>query len=245
MRKLLLLITFGSVAFFAQSMESETNFHSKNIEIARDKAKKENKLLLLTFRSSWCSPCDWMYEEAFSSSRNQRILSENFVSIEVDIDNIEGFELKNQYKINKLPTLLVFGNNGRMVGRIEKTLNAVMLEDFLVANTKVQPNKPLVANMSPTSIDFGVTKISENNSKKKKSPSFKLQLGLFSNYENTLRFYQSVSEKIAEPIIILHDFKGSSVVYRVLLGNFESVAAAQKYKLTLNKELGIKSHLYL
>ena len=202
-------------------------------------------MLFLSFYSSWCHPCEWMEENAFSTGTNAQLLSDHYVPVRIDVDEIEGFELKNHYSITALPTVLVFSKDGRMSGRIEQTMDANMLRNFLLEQLKSGLNRSVVTNISPTSLPF------EFNSSEPKEPvlpqraSFKLQLGLFSSYENTLLFYEKVSQKISEPIIILHDFKGNSVVYRVLLGNFGSVAEANQFKKTLNRDLGIKSHLYL
>ena len=68
---------------------------------------------------------------------------------------------------------------------------------------------------------------------------------MFYSYEKTLAFYQEVVGLINEPIIILHDYKGGSIVYRVLIGNFNSTNDAHFYLTELKDKHGISGHIYL
>ena len=74
---------------------------------------------------------------------------------------------------------------------------------------------------------------------------YKIQLGVYNSYEKTLGFYNKVAKKLDEPVVILHDYKGGSIIYRVLIGNFATTEEAHYYLTDLKTNYGIQGHIYI
>ncbi|MFK8055447.1 MAG: thioredoxin family protein [Saprospiraceae bacterium] len=127
---LLALATIG-LAFSALASSPTISFST-----AKQKAAREGKVLLVDFTATWCMPCRWMDETTFSDQQVLSYLRENYVSIKVDIDDFDGFALKQQYNVSTLPTMLFFASDGRQVDRVEEGVGAVeMLERLRQNNT--------------------------------------------------------------------------------------------------------------
>lgn len=227
------------------SASANTDFYDGNFESARVKAQLEGKMLLIDFYATWCAPCKWMDETTFSDSEVGRLINEKFIPIKIDIDNFDGYALKEHYDVSVLPTLLIFNEDGKVVERIEETLSPSKMTNVLnrslasftprVHNTNMSPSE-LIESTPATKTEFKMTEV---------QPNYKLQLGLFSSYERTLRYYNQVSAILEEPIIIMHDYKAGNVVYRVLIGQFATTEEAHYYQTDLQSRFNIESHIYM
>lgn len=93
-----------------------------------DKAKKENKFILLDAYTSWCGPCKWMTKEIFPKPEVGTVVNPKFVSTKFDMEKGEGLELAKKYEVRNYPTYLFFDPNGNLVHR---SLGSMPAEDFI------------------------------------------------------------------------------------------------------------------
>ena len=94
---------------------------------AEAQAKSENKILLLDFTGSdWCSWCIKFKKEVLDTPAFQAYAAKNVVLVELDYPNKKvqsadlkkaNATLKDQYKIEGYPTLVVLDKDGREIGR--------------------------------------------------------------------------------------------------------------------------------
>ena len=127
------LLAIATLGFALSSLASSPTV---SFSTAKQKAAREGKVLLVDFTATWCMPCRWMDETTFSDRQVLSYLRENYVSIKVDIDDFDGFALKQQYNVSTLPTMLFFSSDGRQVDRVEEGISAVeMLERLQQNNT--------------------------------------------------------------------------------------------------------------
>ncbi|HEX6227404.1 MAG TPA: thioredoxin domain-containing protein [Chryseolinea sp.] len=73
----------SSSPYLREHADNPVNWHEWGPE-ALDKAKKENKLLIISIGYSSCHWCHVMEEETFMDTAVARIMNENFISIKVD-----------------------------------------------------------------------------------------------------------------------------------------------------------------
>jgi thioredoxin-related protein len=88
-------------------------------------AKASNKLVLLDFTGSdWCSWCIKMDKEVFQKPAFMDFAGKNLVLVEVDFPNEKHLaahikkqneELKDQFKVEGFPTLVIVDGDGKMV----------------------------------------------------------------------------------------------------------------------------------
>jgi len=97
-------------------------FIENDLEAAMQKAQAENKLIMVDFWASWCTPCKWMDEHTFSNPELSKYLNNSYVSVRIDVDNFDGITYKNQYEIRFLPTLIIMNPDGIVLKKYEETM---------------------------------------------------------------------------------------------------------------------------
>lgn len=96
-----------------------------NLETALQKAKTENKAVLVNFTGSdWCVWCQKLSAEVFSKSEFEDYAEENLILVKVDFPEkieqsaetkIYNSQLAQRFGIQGYPTILLFNSQGKMV----------------------------------------------------------------------------------------------------------------------------------
>ncbi|MBB6502891.1 thioredoxin family protein [Pedobacter cryoconitis] len=129
MKKLVML--FLLIPFIGSAQDKGTHFeHGLTWVQVKEKAKKENKYLLVDCFTTWCGPCKYMSNTIFPQDKMGDFFNKNFVNVKVQFDKTTGDseEVKGWYKdadsigkaygIKAYPTFLIFSPNGDLVHRI-------------------------------------------------------------------------------------------------------------------------------
>ena len=77
-----------------------------------EEAKKQGKMVFLTFHASWCAPCKVMEEEVFSQKSVAEYLNAHFLSYRADFDAPNGKRMAEIFGVNTLPTSLFVNAQG-------------------------------------------------------------------------------------------------------------------------------------
>ena len=124
MRSLFFLLLASLLLMSAKNPTSEgIEFFQGSFTSAKLKASEEGKLFFLDFTASWCTPCKWMEETTFTDPTLAAYVKENYVALQVDIDDFDGYNLKLKYNIQILPSLLVFNSSGLLLGQYQESLS--------------------------------------------------------------------------------------------------------------------------
>ncbi|HWW43036.1 thioredoxin family protein [Pedobacter sp.] len=129
MKKLVLLLLV--LPFIGIAQEKGTHFeHGATWQQVKEKAKKENKYLLVDCFTTWCGPCKYMSSTIFPQEKVGAFFNKNFVNVKVQFDKTNGDSeevkswyadadaINKAYKIQAYPTFLIFSPNGELVHRI-------------------------------------------------------------------------------------------------------------------------------
>jgi thioredoxin-related protein len=108
--------------------QSKTGW-GENQAQALQKAKAENKLVLLDFTGSdWCSWCQKMDKEVFSTPDFLKYAQQHLELVEVDFPHAKSLPadvtkqnegLQKEYAIEGFPTIVILNADGKKVGEFE------------------------------------------------------------------------------------------------------------------------------
>jgi thiol-disulfide isomerase/thioredoxin len=236
-----ILIAFLAVGsnLKANTTPSNIDFYKGSMVDAQKKAKKEGKLFFVDFYADWCAPCKWMEETSFSDRKVFSMLNENYVSLKVNIDEFEGFSLKQEYKVRYLPTILIFNANGDLIDRIEETLSPRKLHEILDNHNNGNTSRPKTKKLNSSPSQKDVKPARDDNFVYPKQDKYRVQVGLYSDFKKTFKYVNELKETFAEPIIVLNDYHDGKIVYKVMIGEFSDPGLAEDYVNILKSEFGI------
>ena len=247
----LLVVLIGNMTVTASST-NKIKFVDVKVEEALAKASKEGKLVFMDFYASWCTPCKWMEKTTFTDSRVTSKLNDNFIAVKVNIDDVEGFQMKNRYEVNFLPTILILNSNGKMVERIEQTMIADELVGILDLHNSPE-NKVVIKhdfNKSPKRINGGQDveeedpwTISQKDYRRyaemEEKRNYRVQVGAFTEYNDAHERVLYLRNTFIEPIVVLNDFRDDKVIFKVMLGQFDSASEADSFCKILKTNFGL------
>lgn len=129
-------------------------FIENDLEVAKRQAQTDGKLIMVDFWADWCSPCKWMDEQTFNRPEVANYLNTNYVSVRVNIDNLDGIAYKTQYDVRFLPTIMILDPSGKVVRKYEESMAPSKLLKILKNHdeNKVLPpyvNRNMVQTIAP------------------------------------------------------------------------------------------------
>lgn len=189
MKKIVLLCLLFPIIVLAQ--EKGTHFeYGLSWKQVKEKARVENKFLLVDCYTTWCGPCKYMSSAIFPQEKVGDFFNRNFVNVKVQFDKTkeDSEEVKNWYadadiirtefKVEAYPTFLIFSPEGKLVHRI---VGASKAEEFIAKAEKgLQPESQYYTLLKKYDSDY-------------KSPEYIKQL-IFAADE---AYYKEKAEKLA------------------------------------------------
>lgn len=135
------IVLFINIVSFAQTNGINME-HDATWQQILDKAKSENKFILLDAYASWCGPCKMMAKEIFPLKEVGEAINPYFVSVKIDMEKGEGIDLAKKYNVRNYPTYLFFDSNGNLV---HKGLGSMPAADFIaLCNNARNPDKQYI-----------------------------------------------------------------------------------------------------
>jgi len=124
MKKLLMALLASAAFYQATAAEGEW---LTDLAKAKEKAKAENKLVLMDFTGSdWCPPCKALFKNVLSSAEFVEYAKTNLVLVELDFPTSKkqsaelkkaNAELAEKFKVDGYPTIILLDSNGKELRR--------------------------------------------------------------------------------------------------------------------------------
>jgi thioredoxin-related protein/predicted DNA-binding protein len=156
MERLLLLLTLLPIISFSQSSEPTPGIRwaeGLSWQQVKEKARNENKYILIDCKATWCIPCKKMEEDIFTRDSVGDLVNEKFIALQVQMDSskrdnaevqkryADAKEINSKYKINAYPTILFLSPTGELV---HKGLGYQNVESFVsLCQDALTPGKQL------------------------------------------------------------------------------------------------------
>ncbi len=157
---LFLVLNFSKIQ--SQNLSAtKINFIQNNLDTAKTLAASHEKLILVKFHAKYCLPCRVMDEHVWTDPALAAAVETNCIAVSVDIQNFDGVNLKNEFLVEKLPTILLMNACGKVLVRFETSSTASQILErlnfFNTSENKFCPGDPLLAK--PFSGNFQVEKL--------------------------------------------------------------------------------------
>jgi len=123
MTKISILFITIAIFFSCQTFGQGIVFNNGSWESNLQKAKSENKLIMLDAYASWCGPCKAMDKKTFTDAEVGTFFNENFVCVKMDMEKGKGPMLQKKYKLTAYPTIYFIDGKGKKVHENKGYLN--------------------------------------------------------------------------------------------------------------------------
>lgn len=111
---------FATETSYAQTSAKLTVIN-QDYEQAKLESKKQHKLLLIDFYTTWCIPCKYLDEAVFKDANLSEELAKNFVVLKYDAEKDRNHHLSLKYHIRMYPSTVVLNENQLVVNRMYGT----------------------------------------------------------------------------------------------------------------------------
>lgn len=131
MKRKLSVLAFLLLSFLPFSQAQQISFAKGNLAQAKNKAQSDGKLYFAYFYTDWCLPCKWMEDNTFKDAEVVQFVQQNYLAVKLNIDDKEGQNMREQYNVEFLPTIIIFNQSGDILDKFEESLAAGKLLDAL------------------------------------------------------------------------------------------------------------------
>lgn len=115
MKKALILII---ALFISYSSFSQINFVSGSLSDVMQKAKSENKVLMVDVLTEWCKWCVELDNKVYANPQIYEFANANQINYKIDAEKGEGIDFAKKFKISGYPTVLFLDVNGNEIDRV-------------------------------------------------------------------------------------------------------------------------------
>ncbi len=115
-----LSVIFLSILFAPLNSQGVV-FSRTTLDNALDRAKRENKSVLVDCYAAWCVPCKKM-DRVFAQKEVGSLFNDNFINVKLDMDLKSSIGPKTNYEIIFLPTIMILDPDGNVRYKKDKVL---------------------------------------------------------------------------------------------------------------------------
>lgn len=128
-------------AFVAMTNVAQAEVHFKDIAFkeALTLAKKQHKIVMVDFYTTWCGWCKKLDRDVYATDDVGAYADSNIISLKLNAEAGEGAELARDCKLQGFPTIIFYDTDG---AEIQRQVGYQGPSDFLATlQTVVQKNK--------------------------------------------------------------------------------------------------------
>jgi thioredoxin-related protein len=227
----------------------KVNFTKLDWDNAKVEAAKAQKYFFVDFDASYCMICRNMDQSTYLDERLGAYFKKNVVAFRIDIQDFDGISLSQQYKVEALPTMIIFNREGKAVKRLEGFQSAA---DLLKIFSELDDNAPVLPNTAPAPpvVIAGINKPTSSGNAKVMNPKnnngtgmyevefakpnsiegFYVQLGIYTDYSLVLANAERIRAVFPNTkIFVYNEKRGAKYFYRVLLDRFDTAQGASNF----------------
>ena len=108
-----LIIAASSTATIA-----EVHFQDLTFANAMKQAKKEKKIIMVDYYTTWCKWCKELDRNTYSSDELGKYADDNIISLKLDAEKGEGSTLAKGSGISGFPTIIFYNADGKEIHRV-------------------------------------------------------------------------------------------------------------------------------
>lgn len=110
---------------------------------AKHRAGEDGKLIFIAFSAKWCMPCKILEESTLSNPEIKAILSKDYISVKIDIENQKGHQWKDKFQVQLVPTIIILDSKGKILNKTESTLASSPFKNLIEAYN-ISQNKQVI-----------------------------------------------------------------------------------------------------
>ena len=118
MKKIIAFAT-ASLLFASSSITlAEVHFKDMAFADAMKQAKKEKKIIMVDYYTTWCGWCKKLDRDTYSSDEIGKYADDNIISLKLDAEKGEGSDLAKKSGISGFPTIIFYNGDGKEIYRV-------------------------------------------------------------------------------------------------------------------------------
>jgi thiol:disulfide interchange protein len=118
MKKIVGFAAFAVLVALSTATFAEVTFKTVSFSDAVKQAKKEKKLVMVDYYTTWCGWCKVLDKKTYSNKAVGEYADANMISLKIDAEKGEGIELTKRSAIQGFPTIIFYDGDGKEVSRI-------------------------------------------------------------------------------------------------------------------------------
>jgi len=118
MKKIVGFLAFTILLSASTASFAEVTFANLSFAEAVKQAKKEKKLVMVDYYTTWCGWCKVLDKKTYSDKAVGDYASANMISLKIDAEKGEGIDLVRRSSIQGYPTIIFYDGDGKEVNRI-------------------------------------------------------------------------------------------------------------------------------
>jgi Thiol:disulfide interchange protein len=118
----------------AETSNNKLRITSEAYHSSLEESSIDGKKIFIKFGAKWCLPCKMMEANVFPDEQIQKLLFENYHTLNIDVDNLDGINLRQFFKVEGLPSFIILDSQQNEIGRYQGVKKIEELRSILGEN---------------------------------------------------------------------------------------------------------------